>query len=158
MRLQEHLPSSAGAAKTCCCSCAASPAGQRGTGATTLAGSRPSFPLPVPLGLQHPSDTRGTRIHRASKGKSCTTSQPGLSSDQGPLLRYLTHNRSEVYSKRTIITLKIKLDKTCFGSTLPTAHANALSSKQRGTFQPPCPSVTGGCFVVLLPLLELHSA
>lgn len=119
VRLQEHLPSSAGAAGTCCGSSAASPAGKQGTGATTLAGSRPSFPLAVPLGLQRPSDTRRTHIHRASKGKSCTTSQAGLSPHQGPLLRYLARNGSEVYSKMTIIMLKIKLDKTCFGSPPP---------------------------------------
>lgn len=144
MRLQEQL------CRTCCCSSAASPAGKRGTGATTLAGGRPSFPLPVPLGCS----IRQTRICRASKGKSCTTSQPGLASQRGPLLYYLTPHRSEVYSKRTNIMFKIKLVSVQRFCTYQTRikqtvwHLPALMSH----------SHIQGCFVTLLPPLELHPA
>lgn len=157
MRFQEHLPSSAGAARTCYCSCAASPAGKQGTAATTIAGSHTSFPLPVPLALQHPSDTYRTQIHRASKGQSRITSQPSFSSDQGPLLCYLTHNHTEVYSKRSVVMLKIKLGNTCFHSTLPHMQAPI---KQTGWHLsgPMSHSHVRGHFAALLPLLELHSA
>lgn len=58
-------------------------------------------------------------------------------SDQGLLIYYLTHNRSEVYSKRTIIMLKIKLVLVQHHHT-----CKHIPSKQRGIFQPWCPTVT----------------
>lgn len=59
--------------------------------------------------LEHSSGTYKACSQRASEGKIYTITQPSFSSDQGPLLHYLTRNHSEIYSNRIIVMVKIKL-------------------------------------------------